>query len=88
MSHSPGQMSCLYHLFVWSNLDFLHNSQWITLPTQSFLVLYSFRASLLHSLIMCMIVLCLSLYHLHLLFLLGFISSCLGMIGPHGVILS
>ena len=23
---------CIYHLLVWSNLDFLHNSQWITLP--------------------------------------------------------
>ena len=31
-------------LFVWSNLNFLHNSQWITLPTQSYLVLYSFCA--------------------------------------------
>ena len=26
---------CIYHLFVWSNLNFLHISQWITLPTQS-----------------------------------------------------
>ena len=25
---------CIYHLFVWSNLDFLNISQWITLPTQ------------------------------------------------------
>ena len=25
---------CIYHLFVWSNLKFLHNSQRITLPTQ------------------------------------------------------
>ena len=23
----------IYYLFVWSNLNFLHNSQWITLPT-------------------------------------------------------
>ena len=23
----------IYHLFVWTNLNFLHNSQWITLPT-------------------------------------------------------
>ena len=23
---------CIYHLFVWSNLSFLHISQWITLP--------------------------------------------------------
>ena len=33
---------CIYHLFVWSNFNFLHNSQWITWPTQSCLVLYSF----------------------------------------------
>ena len=33
---------CLYHLFVWSNLNFLHISQWITWPTQSCLVLYSY----------------------------------------------
>ena len=38
----------IYHLFVWSNLNFLHNSQWITLPTLSCLVLYSFCANLLH----------------------------------------
>ena len=71
---------CLYHLFVWSNLNFLnfvyisycystivlllikysclikqfaHSS---TLPTQSCLVLYSFCANLLHSLIMWLIV--------------------------------
>ena len=24
----------IYHLFVWSNLNFWHNSMWITLPTQ------------------------------------------------------
>ena len=24
---------CIYHLFIWSNYNFLHNSQWITLPT-------------------------------------------------------
>ena len=27
----------IYHLFAWPNLDFLHNSQWITLPMKSFL---------------------------------------------------
>ena len=30
---------CIYHLFVWSNLNCLHISQWITLPTQSLLLL-------------------------------------------------
>ena len=41
----------IYHLFVWSNLNFLHNSQGITLPIQSCLVLYSFCSFLLYSLI-------------------------------------
>ena len=44
---------CIYHFFfISSNLNFLHISQWITLPTQSCLVLYSFCANLLYSLIM------------------------------------
>ena len=59
---------CRYHLFVWSNWHFLHISQWITLPTQSCLALYSFCANLLHSLIMWLIVSSLSPYSLHLLF--------------------
>ena len=48
---------CIYYLLVWSNLHFLHSSQWITLPAQSCLVLYSFCANLLHSLIMWLVVL-------------------------------
>ena len=56
---------CLYHLFVWSNFNDLQNSQWITFPTQSCLVLYSFCASLLHSLIMLFIVSSLSPRNLH-----------------------
>ena len=55
---------CIYHLFVWSNLNFL----WITLPTQSCLVLYSFCANLQHLLIMWLMVLSLSPHNLHLLF--------------------
>ena len=51
---------CIYHLFVWSNINFLHNSQWITLPTQSCLVVYSFCVNLRHSLILWLIVLSLS----------------------------
>ena len=47
---------CIYHLFVWSNWNFLHISQWITLPTQSFLALYSFCVNLLHSLIIIIII--------------------------------
>ena len=46
----------IYHLLVWSNLNFLHITQWITLPTRSRLVLYSFCANLLHSLIMWLMV--------------------------------
>ena len=58
----------IYHLLVWLNLNFLHISQWITLPTQSYLVLYSFCSNLLHSLIMWLMVSSLSLHSLHLLF--------------------
>ena len=58
----------LYPLFVWSNFNFLHNSQWITLPTQSCLVLISFFGNLRHSLIMWLIVSSLWPHDLHLLF--------------------
>ena len=58
----------IYHFLVWSNLNVLHISQWITLPTQSCLVLYSFCANLLHSLIMWSMVLSLSPHSPHLLF--------------------
>ena len=59
---------CIYHLFVWSNLNFLHISQWITLPTQSYLVLYSFCVNLLHLLIMWLMFSSRSPHNLHLLF--------------------
>ena len=59
---------CLYHLFVWSNLNFLHNSRWITLPTQSCLVLYSFSTDLLHLFILWFIVLSQSPHNLPLQF--------------------
>ena len=58
----------IYHLFMWSNFDFLHKSQWMTLPTQSSLVLYSFCANLQHSLILWLFVSSLSPHNLHLLF--------------------
>ena len=51
-----GAELCIYHLLVWSNFNFLHISQWITLSTQSCLALYSFCANLLHSLIVWLIV--------------------------------
>ena len=58
----------IYYLFLWSNLNFLHISLWITLPTHSCLVLYSFCANLLHSLIMWLMVSSLSPHSLHFLF--------------------
>ena len=63
-----GSGLCIYHLFVRSNFNFLHISQWITLPTQSCQVSYSFCANLLHSLIMWLMVSSLSPHNLHLLF--------------------
>ena len=63
-----GSGLCIYHLLAWSNLNFLHISQWITLPTQSCLALYSFCVNLLHSLIMWLMVSSLSPHSLHLLF--------------------
>ena len=59
---------CIYHLFIWSNFNFLHISQWITLPILTCLVLYSFCANLLHLLIMWLMILSLSPHNLHLLF--------------------
>ena len=59
---------CIYHLFVRSNWNFWYISQWLTLPTQSSLVLYSFCANLLHSLIMWLIISSLWPDNLHLLF--------------------
>ena len=59
---------CIYHLFVWSNLNFLHIFQWITLPTQSCQALYSFCANLLCSFIMWLMVWSLSQHSLYLLF--------------------
>ena len=67
VSHSPGQMlDCAYTICLYSN--FLHNYQWITLPTQSCLVLYSFCANLLHSFIMWLMFSSLSQHNLHLQF--------------------
>ena len=74
---------CIYHFFIWSHLNFFHNSQWITLPNQSCLVLYSFCANLVHSLIIGLIVLSLSSHNLHLLFAASFFDK----IGSYGVVL-
>ena len=66
--HRTGAELCIYHWLVWSNFNFLHIFQWITLPTQSCLTLYSFCANLLHSLIMWLIVSSVWLHSLYLLF--------------------
>ena len=52
---------CIYHLSKWLNFNFSHNSQWITLPTQTCLVLSSFCANLLHLLIIIIIIIILLL---------------------------
>ena len=59
---------CIYHLFVCSNFNFMHNSQWITLSTESYRVIYSFCTNLLHSLIIWWMVSTPSPNKLHLLF--------------------
>ena len=59
---------CIYHLFVWSNLNFLYNSQWILLPTESCLVLYCFWGNLLRSFIMWLVFSSLSPHKLNLMF--------------------
>ena len=47
----PGRIQslCIWHLALWSNFNLLHNSYWITFPTELCLVLCTFCASLLHS---------------------------------------
>ena len=62
---------CIYHLFVWSNLNFLQTYKWIIVPIQSCLVLYSFWANFLHSLIIWLRVSSLSPHNLHLLFIIS-----------------
>ena len=59
---------CIYYLFTGSYFNFLHDSLRITLPTKPRLVLYSFCASLLHSLLMGLTVSCLSPHKLQLQF--------------------
>ena len=61
---------CIYHLLAGSNLNFFHISQWITMPTQSCLALYSFCANLLHSLIMWLMVSYLSIIIIIIILLL------------------
>ena len=59
---------CICYLFIQSNFNFLHSSQWITFPTLLCLVTYTFCLSLLHLLIIWLIVSSLSPHNEHLLF--------------------
>ena len=69
-----GARLCIYHLLVWSNLNFLHISQWIILPTQSCLALYS-----LCELICCIRLLCDWSFRLchHIVYIYCFVASYL-----------
>ena len=51
----------IYHLAVWSNSNYLHNFQYITFITKSWLLLYSFCAGLLDTIIIRLILSSLSL---------------------------
>ena len=75
VSQNPRDGSPVVHipLFLWSSFNFLYKSQWITFPTRSCLVLYSFCANLLYSLIMWLIVSSLSPQNLHLQFVCIFL---------------
>ena len=53
----------------------MHNSLWITLPTQSCLVLYSFHSGLQHSLIIWFSISSLSLHNVYLQFFFHFSQS-------------
>ena len=78
-------MLCIYHLFVWSNLNFLHNSKWITFAAQSCLVWYYFCTNMLYSLIMWLIVSS-TITKLVSAILLRLIYSCFDIIVSYGVV--
>ena len=66
--HFPGWvLVCAYTIWQYGQISDLHNSQLITFPTQSCLVLYSFCASLLHLLIMWLIISSLLSHNLNIL---------------------
>ena len=52
----------VYYLLVWTNVNLLYNFKWITFPTLSCRVLYFFGTCWLHSLIMWLNILSLSLH--------------------------
>ena len=73
-----------YHLFIWSNLNFLHNSKWIAFLYHTCLALYSFM------LICCIHLLCdllFRLYH-HIAYICYHVAlSCFHVVGFNGVVL-
>ena len=70
----------IYHFFLWSNPNFLHNSQWITFPPSSCLVLNSFCANVLHSIKMWSF----GLYH-HIISICFFVISSFDMIVSYDI---
>ena len=77
---------CIYHLFVWTNFNFLHNSLWINFPIESYLVLYSLCTNLVHSLIIWLIVL--SITTKPTFTILCLVYFCFNIVGPYGIVLS
>ena len=66
--YSTDSTLSIYHLLIWWNFSFLHNSQWITFSTHSCLFLYTFYTRLLRSVTMGLIDSLLSSHILYLLF--------------------
>ncbi len=87
-ANTPRMESSLYkyHLLVWSNINFFHNSLCFTFSTQSCLILLLFCARWLHSLII-LLIFCL---YPHLLYscynLLILIYFCFHIVGAYGVV--
>ena len=91
--------SVFYRIWFWPSADaentkpdhdekiffFFHNSLWITFPTQSCLVFYSFFSSLPHSLTKWLIISSFSPHNLHLLFCC-MIDFRFNIIGPYGLV--
>ena len=71
-SHVPEQIICLciYHLIIWLNFNFLHNSQWITFPTKLRLIFF-----LLHSLIIIIVVIIIRICILRFTYTVAFFVS-------------
>ena len=76
---------CIHHFVVWSNLNLLHNSQWITFPIQSCLIFKSFCDNFLHSLIFWLTISSIFIYPT-LAILLRIIHFCLNIIGTFDIL--